>query len=287
MAGQSVVLIHHRKPVAASIERKGISVRELSGKVVRARIKTRTKLSRRDKPELVLVTVKAYDTGSVASLLKKSLMRNVPVLSLQNGLGNVDALQHYLSSDSIIGGTTSEAALTIGPGRVIHAGSGLTWLGEVNGKDSERCHFIGKVFRSAGFKTAVSNNIRGVLWAKAIVNSAINPISAIGRVTNGDLRKTRELREIAFKVIDEGSAVARAYGILLSPSPKRLFATILALTSRNKSSMLQDIEAGRRTEIRQLNGSILRLATQVGLSAPFNELLTKLVLFLERSQGSL
>jgi 2-dehydropantoate 2-reductase len=284
-AGHRILLIHHRKAVAASIDRNGVIIREPSGKVVCAHIRTRTKLSRLDKPELVLVTVKAYDTESVAALLKKSMSPNVPVLSLQNGLGNTDALQRRLGPDSIIAGTTTEAAMTTGPGRVVHTGSGITWLGEMNGKFSERCLTIRRLFRGAGFATIISNNINGVLWSKAIVNSAINPISAITHVKNGDLNKSLELRQIAFNLIDEGSVVARANGILLKPSPIRLLVRVLALTSMNKSSMLQDIEAGRRTEIKQLNGYLSHVGRRVKVSTPFNELLTNLLLFLERPQG--
>jgi len=286
-AGQSVLLIHHTRSVAAAIEKKGIRIREPSRKVVRARITTRTRLSKYDKPELVLITVKAYDTEGVASLLMKSSMHNVPVLSLQNGLGNVETLETRLGSDSIIAGTTTEAALTTGPGSVIHTGSGTTWVGEVNGRQSERCLAIKRAFRRAGFSTLISDNINGVLWAKAIVNSAINPISAIARVKNGDVLKTPQLREIASKVIDEGTAVAYANGIALRPAPRQMFEKVLAMTSRNKSSMLQDIEAGRKTEIIQLNGSITRLGSQAGVSTPFNYLLTMLVLYLGRSQGNL
>lgn len=285
--GQTVLLIHHRRSVAASIEKKGVSVRELSGKVVRSHVKTRTRLSRSDKPDLIIVTVKAYDSKAVASLLKKSGIRKVPVLSLQNGLGNVEELAHQLGSDSIIAGTTTEGAMTTGPGKVTHTGSGMTWVGEMNGKVSYRCLAIQRAFRRAGFSTVISNNIKGVLWAKAIVNSAINPISGITRVKNGDVSKIRELREITSRVIDEGSAVARANGILLKPNPKSLLAKILVLTPRNKSSMLQDIEARRETEIRQLNGSISRLGSLAGVRTPFNDLLTKLVLALERSQRNL
>jgi len=284
MAGQSVLLIHHRKRVAASIEKKGISIRELSGRVVRARIKTRTRLSAQDEPELVLVTVKAYDTETVASLLKKSVEGTVPILSLQNGLGNVEKLARRLGSKSVIAGTTTEGALATGPGRVTHTGSGMTWIGELNGKPSERCLAIESAFRGAGFSTVISNNIKGVLWSKAIVNSAINPISALTHLRNRELLKTSELRDIASKVIEEGSAVAHSKGILLKPSPKRLLARVLDLTLKNKSSMLQDIEAKRKTEIRELNGSISRLGSLAGLSTPFNDLLAGLVLSLERSQ---
>jgi 2-dehydropantoate 2-reductase len=285
-AGQTVLLIHHKRSVAASIGKMGVSIRELSGKVVRSHVQTRTRLSRGDKPDLILVTVKAYDSKAVASLLKKSSIRNVPVLSLQNGLGNVEELGRKLGADSIIAGTTTEGAMTIGPGEVVHTGRGMTWVGEMNGKVSGRCLAIERAFRKAGFSTIISNNIKGVLWAKAIVNSAINPISAIAHVRNGDVRRIPELRGIASKAVDEGRAVARASGILVKPSPKSLLARVLAQTPRNKSSMLQDIEAGRKTEIRQLNGSISRLGSLVGVSTPFNDLLTKLVLALERPQDN-
>ena len=94
-AGQSVLLIHHNRHVAASIRNKGVRIKELSGKVVQAHIETKSGLSRRDRPELILVTVKAYDTEEAAALIKKSVAPRVPVLSLQNGLGNVESLQHY------------------------------------------------------------------------------------------------------------------------------------------------------------------------------------------------
>jgi 2-dehydropantoate 2-reductase len=280
-AGQSVLLVHHRRGVATFIEKKGVIIREPSGKIVRSHINIRTRLSKDDRPELVLVTVKAYDTEEVGSLLMQSVGSSVPVLTLQNGLGNVDALERNLGSDSIISGTTTEAALSDGPGRVIHTGSGTTWLGEINGEISQRCLAIARVFRAAGFATVVTNNAKGVIWSKAIVNSAINPISAITRLRNGDLLQSPELREIAYEVINEGSSLARANGILLKPTPKRLLARVLGLTSNNKSSMLQDLEAGRRTEIGQLNGYISRLGNRVGIGTPLNDLLTKMVLFLE------
>jgi len=284
-AGQSVLLIHHNRHVAASIRNKGVRIKELSGKVVQAHIETKSGLSRRDRPELILVTVKAYDTEEAAALIKKSVAPRVPVLSLQNGLGNVESLQHYLGSDTTIAGTTTEGALTTGPGEVVHTGSGMTWVGETNGTVSERCRIIETAFRRAGFSTIVTKNIQGVLWTKAIVNSAINPVSALTRVRNGDLQKSPELRDVASKTIGEGSAVAHANGVLLKPSPKSLFPKVLASTLTNKSSMLQDIEAGRKTEIRQLNGMISRLGSAVGVSTPLNDVLTRLVLGLEASQG--
>src|SRR5437870_9252175 len=157
-AGQSVLLIHHKSSVAATIEKTGDRIRELSGKVVRTRIRTRTSLSKSDEPELVLITVKAYDTEPVASLLRKSIGRNVPVLSLQNGLGNVESLRRRLGSDSINAGTTTEAALGTGPGSVIHNGTGSNWGGEKKCKHAKRGPGGKRGFQEAGFSPGVRKN---------------------------------------------------------------------------------------------------------------------------------
>jgi len=140
---------------------------------------------------------------------------------------------------------------------------------------------IREVFRKAGFRTVASKNIEGVIWSKAIMNSAINPITALLRVPNGELLRIPYLRSIANAVVHEGTAVARAHGVSLNPAPRSMLLQVLALTRSNRSSMLQDVEAGKRTEVRQLNGRIASLAGRLGVDAPYNRLLSKLVLGLE------
>src|SRR5438552_3902989 len=105
----------------------------------------------------------------------------------------------------LFGGRLQEAGQSV---LLIHNGTGITWVGEMNCKHSKRGLAVKRAFQEAGFSTVVSNNINGVLWTKAVVNSAINPVTAIARVRNRDVLKTPELLEIASKVIDESSAVA-------------------------------------------------------------------------------
>jgi len=111
----------------------------LSGTNIRAHIEVKRSLSKKDHPDLVLITVKAYDTESAARPLRKSIRSNGPVLSLQNGLGNIETLRRYLPAESLLAGTTTEAALQTGPGQVAHTGKGMTWIGELGRETSKRC----------------------------------------------------------------------------------------------------------------------------------------------------
>ena len=170
-----------------------------------------------------------------------------------------------------------------GPGSVIHSGKGLTVIGDLQEGNSGSSPRIKIAFDDAGFRTKISSNIRGVLWTKAIVNAAINPLSALTRLPNGALAKNAATREIALRVIDEGLLVSQAERIRLVGDPRKLWRTILLSTGANKSSMLQDIEGGKMTEIRQLNGAILSYGRKTRIKTPVNGILTKLVLGLEES----
>src|SRR5207247_4243190 len=140
------------------------------------------------------------------------------------------------------------------------------WIGELGRETSKRCGVIKNVFRRAGFKTRASKNIEGVIWSKAIVNSAINPITALARVPNGELLRIPHLRAISNETVSEGSAVARAHGISLSPAPSSMLPQVLASTRKNRSSMLQDIEAGKRTQLIQLYEWIYSLDRKLGVA---------------------
>ena len=232
--------------------------------------------------EVLIIAVKAYDTESVAASYRKIVRLETTVLSLQNGLGNVETLQSMLKN-KIIAGSTTEGASSLAPGYVMHTGRGLTVIGDPRGADSDTCSRIKTAFDDAGFQTKTNSNIRGVLWTKAIVNAAINPLSSLTRLPNGALARNAAIREIALGAIDEGISVSKAARIRLVGNPKKLWRRILLLTKANKSSMLQDIERGKMTEIRQLNGAILSHGQRTRVKTPVNEVLTRLVLGLEES----
>ena len=252
-------------------------MRERSGRTTKSQIEASQTMGRGNDFDLILLTVKSYDTQSASLQLNRSPANKTPILSLQNGLGNIEILQRHLKGRHLLAGSTTEAALGIGPGHVVHTGKGMTWIGEPGGRLTLRSVAIGKAIRDAGFEMVVSRNIQGILWSKAIVNSAINPITALARVRNGELLRNPNLREAATRVVSEGAAVAIARGVVLRPRPASLLRKIIASTSNNRSSMLQDIEAGRKTEIWEINGRISMLGRSIRVPAPLNELLTMLI----------
>jgi 2-dehydropantoate 2-reductase len=284
-SGQNILLIHHDSRTVDSIRRRGVALRELSGETIRAHVDVSQSLPRNYNPDFILLTVKAYDTENAARHLWKLMGSRTPILSLQNGLGNIEIISRYFPTRIVLAGSTTEGALGTGPGTVTHAGRGLTWIGELHGKLTERTIMIIDAFRHAGFRTIASENIEGVIWSKAIVNSAINPISALARVSNGELYRSSSLMGVAMRLVREGIMVAKAQGVSPAPSPRSMLRGILLQARRNRSSMLRDIEAGRKTEIRQLNGSIASLGRRLGVNVPYNTLIWELVQGLEDSRA--
>jgi len=286
MAGEDVTLVHRDRSVVQAVQKRGVSLTERDGRIFRVRVPTRQGPTSLKGNEVVIVTVKAYDTKEVANSYRTKISGEISVLTLQNGLGNFEALQSGLRSNHIVGGSTTEAALSNGLGSVVHTGKGLTVIGELNRIDSQSLFRIKRALDNAGFHTMVSSQIRGVLWTKAIVNAAINPLSGLTGLPNGVLAKSSAIRNIAFQVIDEGLTVSRSARVRLVGRPRLLWERILMSTGLNESSMLQDLKKGKMTEIEQLNGAIARLGRNAGVNTPVNEILTRLILRLEQSSRS-
>jgi 2-dehydropantoate 2-reductase len=287
MAGHDVTLIHRDPVVVRAIERNGIRLQDLDRKLTKVRVSVRKGPTRLPETEVLIVAVKAYSTRVVAASYGRIVHSETTILSLQNGLGNVETLQSSFKNE-VLAASTTEGALSLGPGYVAHTGRGLTLIGDTRrGADSDSSSRIKKTFDRAGFRTRTSSNIRGVLWTKTIVNAAINPLSSLTRLPNGALAENRAIQRIAHHAIDEGIFVSRATHIQLVGDPRKLWRRILLSTRTNKSSMLQDIERGRKTEISQLNGAIVSYGRRSGVKTPVNWILTELVLGLEKSSTTL
>jgi 2-dehydropantoate 2-reductase len=282
LAGNDVTLIHRDDSVVRAIRTHGISLQETTGRSRIVHVQIRKGPVKVPDLDVFVVTVKAHDTKSVATSYRGKIDNDTTVLSLQNGLGNVELLRSYLKRP-LLAGSTTEGALLLSPGKILHTGKGSTIIGFPKGNQSEIGPAIRRTFHDAGFRTFIHSNIGGVLWTKAIVNAAINPLTALTRMSNGALSKNRSVIELGSEVISEGMAVSRAEQVKLVGDPRRLWRRILESTRANKSSMLQDIERGKMTEIRQLNGAIVSQAKKAGIGVPINEVLTELVLGLESS----
>ncbi|MBO8183417.1 MAG: 2-dehydropantoate 2-reductase [Archaeoglobus sp.] len=229
--------------------------------------------------DITIVAVKAYDTENAARILSK--IDPGIVFTIQNGIGNVEILSKYL--DRVVGGVTTYGANLVAPGVVNFAGKGIVYAGD-DGYISDDAKVVAEVLRRAGFNCEVVDDISFRIWSKAIVNAAINPLTAICRVRNGKIVEVEELWGVAKAIVEEGVRVLKKMGL-----PEADFVgmvrEVALKTSENRSSMLQDIENGKRTEIEFINGAIVRRAKEFGLEAPTNELLVNLVKGVEKAYG--
>lgn len=235
-------------------------------------------------PDVVLVAVKAYDTPPAAEALRP-FWTTALFLSLQNGLGNEETLA--ARARRVLGGVTNQGVTFVGPGEVRHAGVGASYVGPFQGAGREEAEAVARAFQAAGMDCHAVEDIRRELWLKALVNACINPLTALLRAPNGVLRGAGPLREIVEAVVAEGVRVATLHGIDLEAGTvlERLEG-VVAATAGNRSSMLQDLERGRRTEIEAINGAIVRLAAEKGFPVPTNRLLADLIRAAESVQGA-
>ena len=236
--------------------------------------------------ELIFIWVKAYDTEAAVKSALPLLTERSDVVSLQNGLENLETIARYVDPERVIAGVTSHGATVLAVGSVRHTGKGDTLIGRI-GKQADRgLHRAVRVLSEAGIEVKVSRDIQGAIWSKLIISSAINPLTAITRMKNGQLLESPETRRLLDLVAAESEKIAIGTGISLAyPDMKSQVRAVCLATASNRSSMLQDILRGRRTEIDAINGALAAKARALDMEAPLNEMLACLVKTLEKGAG--
>lgn len=253
LGGTHDVLLVGRDPHMATVAEQGLVLEGVTEATVHPRTATKAP---EDPHDLVVVTVKAFDTARAAREMVPLLGEGTQVLTLQNGLGNLPALVEQIAPERLIGGTTSHGATYVEPGRVRHAGVGDTTIGAWRA-DPATAEPVAEAFRSAGIEVEVTDRIDAAIWRKVLVNAAINPVTALACVENGALLDDPGLDACLRQLAEEGAAVARAVGLEITDEEAVAAAERVAdQTAGNRSSMLQDVEAGDRTEVEQINGAI-------------------------------
>lgn len=234
--------------------------------------------------DLAIVFVKSTLTRTAVKENKAVFGPDTIALTLQNGLGNIDLIRAEIGDANVIAGTTAHGATMLGPGRMRHAGSGKTIIGELKGKRTARIETIASVFQEAGLDTDISDHVLGLVWDKLLVNVGINALTGITRLQNGELLKHPEIEELLEAAVAEAHAVAKARGICLSyDDPAGHTKEVCRATAANKSSMLQDILNHKLTEIDMINGAVVREGAEAGISTPVNMVLTNLIRFIQKS----
>ncbi len=273
-ADEDVLLIAHTSAQAALISSRGIRIRTDQGNRV-VPVKITAHPVRNGGSDLVIVAVKAYDTFSAARTAAYLVAPETIVLTLQNGLGNVEALAKYIDLRKIAQGTTTQASTSFDIGDIYHAASGPTIIGCVRRELVPQLDEIKRIFNHASIPTETTSKIEIAVWRKLLVNVAINPVSALTGLRNGELLVHEEAVRFMKDAVIEASKVADALKIDLSGrEPFQSVVEAAKVTGRNKSSMLQDTERGRKTEVDFMNGAIARLGREMRISTPVNEALT-------------
>jgi 2-dehydropantoate 2-reductase len=221
----------------------------------------------------VLVLVKAWQTEHVAEQLKMSLAPDGLVVTLQNGLGNLEMLAGSLGRDRVALGTTTTGATLLGPGLVRPGGEGVVTIERKEGLDPMEA-----ALRSARFNVRIVDDAQSLIWGKLVINAAINPVTALLRVPNGRLLEIPAAHDLMKALATEVAQVAAAENIPLPfADPAAAAEDVARRTAPNHSSMLQDILRGAPTEIDAICGAVVRVGQKHRIDTAANWTCWKLV----------
>jgi 2-dehydropantoate 2-reductase len=275
-AGETVTLLDIRRDHVAAMNANGLSI---LSKDARRTVNVRATTEPDDiaPADLSFVFVKSTHTVDAAQIAMRLAAEKGLVLTLQNGMGNADLLAETIGPSRVIAGTTSHGATFLAPGSIHHAGEGETVIGPWAEMKMAGVERVAAMLNRAGIVTRVDTDVRTVLWAKLFINVGINAITALTGIRNGQLLDLEQTRRISSDAVNEAMAVARARGIVIAENPVEKVFQVAAATAANRSSMGQDVDHGRLTEIDAINGFIVKLADEYGIPVPVNRALAALV----------
>jgi 2-dehydropantoate 2-reductase len=278
-AGEDVFLVDYRPERVTLLKERGIRLQTLTGdqRVLPVPIGLPSEAGPRD---LTIMAVKAHQTRAAAQELHPLMSSPGGLaLTLQNGLGNLEEMAREVGPQRLLAGVGFLGVTREDEGRVIHAGTGPIIIGAPPGSTASPTEVaaVVQVFRRAGLECQVSSHIEAVLWEKLVVNVAINPLTALLRVPNGTLPDLPPAWDLALAAAREAQAVAQAVGVALAADSVARLRQVCTATAANRSSMLQDVLAGRPTEIEALNAQVAARGAALGVPTPVNHFLTQLL----------
>jgi 2-dehydropantoate 2-reductase len=235
------------------------------------------------KADLVIFFIKTYHTEKAVSDALVLEKEETIFLTLQNGLGNEEVICKKIDRKKVMLGITGHGATLLKPGHIRHAGWGKTFIGELDHRITDRAIRIVQMFCEAGIETEVSLNIHDHVWGKLLINVGINALTALTGFKNGQLLDYPETTRLMEKLVFEAAEVARRKGVHIEENPIEKVRKAIEATRENRSSMGQDFDHRRETEIDAINGAVVREAQPLGIPVPFNQAVTDLVKAIEKS----
>jgi 2-dehydropantoate 2-reductase len=234
--------------------------------------------------DIAIICGKTLDNPSLAEIASEVLTEDGYALTIQNGLGNAEILAHRIGRDRVFVGSLTHAAWRSNDGVVHWVGRGSINFGALDGSSNFKAEPLLNILNDADLNATLSNDIQQIIWKKLLINVAINPVCAIAGVRNGALLEINSLWQQAMQAMREAAIVARASGVDLGGIELDTYLRdIVAISPDNRCSMLQDIMAGRPTEIDALCGAVVLRGEAEGIPTPCNAILHGLIKGIENS----
>jgi len=283
-AGQDVTLIDVWKDAVEVINRDGLKIQNKTGEIATHKVRAATSPAQVAGPvDLLLVFVKCYHTVDAVKSALPILGPDSTVLSLQNGWGNGPRIAEIVGRERVVLGVCYHSATVLGPGHVLHAGQGRTFVGEMDGAVTPRVLKIADTFKAAGLDIEASAQVLKEIWSKLALNVATLPTSSTIKLTAEKLPNTPEMQSLMRELLGEVVSVAQKQGIALDFTERwnSITALLGKLAPNTKGSMLQDVENSRRTQLDVLCRAIVEAGRRIGIPSPYNNAMLWLVRALE------
>lgn len=276
-AGCEVVFVDVNQSHIDAINARGLELETRAG-VEHLPIPARRPEEISEPVDLVVVFTKTFHTEAALAGIAQAIGPQTWLLSLQNGLGNDRRLAAHAAEERVLVGASSLPSDLVGLGRVRSHGEGGSKLFPAFGGDPAFAQQVCELLSQGGLPAELEPNIHVAIWSKAIFNATMNPLCALTRRTPGFLGANPESRAMITAAVDEGVAVANACGIAVAAQPIHDLTEVSMTDHANhEASMLQDVKAGRRTEVDAINGAIVEAGREAGVAAPVLETLWRLV----------
>lgn len=269
-----VVVLARRAAVADVLARDGIAIETRSG-IAHVPVRATADARALSGCDAVLVAVKSFDTAGALEPLRGVLAPHALVASVQNGIDNAEIARRVLPHARVVAGSTTQGAIRVGDGRIRPANEGTTTF-ERDASAAPSSDELAAAFRVAGLEAQVVDDVVPVLWRKLVVNAALNPSCALTARPNGAAVSDPDLEALARTLAAEAAAVAKAEGVDVG-DPWLAVQAAASASAANRNSMLQDLDAGRPTEIDAISGALVRRAATRAIAVPVTEAVLRLV----------
>lgn len=283
-AGNDVTLIDVSRAAIDAIGKDGLSIEEKDGSTALIQVAASDDPAAVGPVDLIINFVKCYHTEAAIRAALPMIAPETVLLSLQNGWGNAGRIASVIGDGQLLVGLTYHSGTLLAPGRVKHPGIGPTFIGELTGELTPRLDRVRQALAEAGFEVTATPRILDEIWKKLALNVCTLPTSGLLRFFANQLAEHDGTLALMRGLLDETVAVAAAQGIALDAEERwEAIVSLLRRAVGGKASMLQDVEAKRRTEIDVINGAIVDAGGRTGVATPLNQAMVWLIKSLEES----